>query len=290
MIFSLHKVKSDADGFMHLSMLAEATQDISDEKLRLDFSRCTHFDANMAAPLAAILNHATNNHNYIEIVNPKRQIEEILRKNRFLRNYGYPPLEDVNHTTLPFVHLANSDTKSFASYLSLHMNGKGIPQMSDRLEKEFRRSIFEVFQNCVSHSGSERGVFVCGQFYPYQGRLDLTISDIGVGIPTNVRRHLRNDKMLPTDAIKWALMEGNTTKTGEQPGGMGLKLLKDFIEFNGGRIIIASRQGLYQLVGKKEVYKKLISDFPGTTINLEINTKDTHRYRLRSEVTPENLF
>jgi len=47
MIFSLHKVKSDADGFMHLSMLAEATQDISDEKLRLDFSRCTHFDANM---------------------------------------------------------------------------------------------------------------------------------------------------------------------------------------------------------------------------------------------------
>lgn len=170
------------------------------------------------------------------------------------------------------------------------MNGKGIPKMTPALEKTFRQSIFEIFQNCVSHSDSMLGIFVCGQYYPYNKRLDLTISDAGVGIRTNVRRHLRNNKLSSNDAILWALKEGHTTKTGSQPGGMGLKLLKDFIELNDGKIQIASRQGYYEFSGGNEIFKKLIADLPGTTINLEINTSDTHAYGLSSETTPDNIF
>jgi len=290
MLFKLQKVRSDYDGFLHLSELSKTWRNVLDEKLKLDFSHCSHFDANMAAPLAAVLNRVNDNKNAIQIVGATSEVENILRKNRFLKKYGYGELEDINHTTLPFLHIPNSDTQSFAGYLSRNMNGKGIPRMTAELEKAFRRSIFEIFQNCVSHSASDRGVFVCGQFYPYGGRLDLTISDVGIGIRTNVRRFFRNNNLSSIDAIKWALKEGSTTKTGELPGGMGLKLLKDFIVHNNGKIQIVSRQGFYQLAKGKEVYQKLGYDFPGTTINLEINSKDKHSYRLSNQVTPDNVF
>jgi hypothetical protein len=44
---------------------------------------------------------------------------------------------------------------------------------------------------------------------------------------------LRIDKLDSCEAIKWALTEGNTTKEGDQPGGLGLKLIKDFIQMKG---------------------------------------------------------
>jgi signal transduction histidine kinase len=290
MNYDLVSIRSDDSGFSTLARLAKTTKDISGKEIELSFYKCKHFDANMAAPLAAILNKLTTQRNTIKIKRAPWEVEKILRKNRFLLDFGYSQLEDVNHTTLPFKHIGLSNTQSFATYLAEHMNGKGIPQMTPALEKAFRQSIFEVFENCVGHSQSELGVFVCGQFYPYDGRLDLTISDAGIGIRQNVRRHLQDGKMSSTDAIKWALKEGHTTKTGSKPGGMGLKLLKDFIRVNGGKIQIASRQGFYQFSGDKEEFIQLASDLPGTTVNLEINTKDQHTYQLTSETTPTNIF
>ncbi|HOF58934.1 MAG TPA: ATP-binding protein [Syntrophorhabdaceae bacterium] len=136
------------------------------------------------------------------------------------------------------------------------MNGKGIPRMSVAMGKHFRQSVFEVFQNAVIHSESKVGLFVCGQFYPIWQRLDLTIADAGIGIRTNVRRAL-GLKVNSVDAIQWALQEGNTTKRGGQPGGVGLKFLKDFIELNKGKIQITSRYGFYQYHDGSEMFSKL---------------------------------
>lgn len=290
MDYQLFSVYSNENGFSTLSRLANATVQISDEEIVLNFKKCSHFDANMAAPLASILKRINNRNNTVRIINPPREVEKILRKNCFLLDFGYSPLDDENHTTLPFKHVDLTHTQSFATYLAEHMNGKGIPRMSQTLEKFFRQSIFEIFENCVGHSRSKHGVFVCGQFYPYDGRLDLTISDAGVGIRQNVRRHLEDEKISSIDAIKWALKAGNTTKSGNKPGGMGLKLLHDFIRENGGKIQIASRQGFYQFANGNQDFIKLAADFPGTTVNLEINTKDTHTYKLASEVSLNDIF
>jgi anti-sigma regulatory factor (Ser/Thr protein kinase) len=290
MIYQLPTIHSDKDGFAGLAGLAESAKDLHADRLEVDFSQCRFFDANLAAPLAAVLARVADRSNDIEIVNVPREAEHILRKNCFLEAYGYGPLSDTNHTTLPFVRMHISDQRGFAAYLQQHMNGKGIPTMSEALSKRFRQSIFEIFQNCVIHSNSQLGVFVCGQFFPRLKRLDLTISDAGVGIRTNVRRHLRDNKVTSIGAIRWALKQGNTTKTGNQPGGMGLKLLKDFIELNKGKIQIISRQGFYQFTGRKEIFEKISADFPGTTVNLEINTSDNHSYRLSSEVTLDDIF
>jgi signal transduction histidine kinase len=290
MIHHLPTIYSDRDGFAALAGLAKSSKNLRFDRLDLDFSHCGFFDANMAAPLAAVLTRVSNELNAIEIVKLPDDIARILRKNHFLEAYGYGSLSDRNHTTLPFARMRLSDQGRFADYLEQHMRGKGIPRMTEAFGKAFRQSIFEVLQNCVIHSSSRLGVFVCGQLHPRKKCLDFTISDAGVGIRTNVRQHLRDNKITSVQAIRWALKQGNTTKTGNQPGGMGLKLLKEFVELNQGKIQIASRYGFYQFAGGKEIFEKLPADLPGTTVNLEIDTSDTHSYRLHSEVTPDNIF
>lgn len=289
MIHYLPTIHSDKEGFEHLASLAADTEKLHADRLEVDFSKCGFFDANMAASLAAVLVRIADNLNAVEIVKVPSGIEHILRKNRFLLSYGYNAIDDVNQTTLPYRRIQLSDAGRFEDYLNRHLQGKGIPRMTEGLGKRFKQSIFEVFQNAVIHSHSRLGVFVCGQFFPQLQRLDLTIADAGVGIRTNVRNYL-GIKISSKEAIRWALQEGHTTKTGPQPGGMGLQFLKEFIVLNKGKIYIASRQGFYEYRDGQESFQKLAADLPGTAVNLEINTGDTSKYRLRSETSPNNIF
>ena len=291
MIHYLPTIKSEKNGFDHLAELAAETDEVYNSVVELDFSRCGFFDANMAAPLAAVLTLlSVERFNRVELVNIRDAIKNILCKNGFLVSYGYDPVVDANQTALPFIRLQLKDENSFAVYLDKHLNGKGIPRMTKAMGKMFRQSVFEVFQNVVIHSGSELGVFICGQFYPHLQRLDLTIADAGIGIRTNVRRYLQNNRLSSVAALKWALQEGNTTKTGTQPGGVGLKFLKDFIELNKGKIQIASRYGYYEYNNGAESFSKLTADLAGTAVNLEINTGDTNTYKLNSEISSKDIF
>lgn len=289
MIHYLPTIRSEKDGFERIADLAVDAAELFSGTLELDFSRCGFFDANMAAPLSAVLTRIADGFNTIELVKVPPAIARVLRKNRFLVGFGYKPIEDVNNTTLPYIRMQLSDEGRFADYLKRHMNGKGIPQMSEALGRVFKQSIFEIFQNAVIHSDSHLGIFVCGQFYPQLQRLDVTIADAGVGIRTNVRRYLGN-KISSKGAIRWALQAQNTTKTGNQPGGVGLKFLKDFIALNSGKIHIASRYGFYEYADGEESFEKMEFDFPGTTVNLEINTGDSSSYCLDSEISPDDIF
>lgn len=162
--------------------------------------------------------------------------------------------------------------------------------MTEALEKRFKQSLVEIFQNAAIHSCSASGIFVCGQFYPNKHRLDFTIADAGIGIRENVRKYLQISDLNSCNAIKWALEDGNTTKTGAQPGELGLKLIKDFIRKNKGKLQIVSRLGFYEFGANTETFKEMRSDFPGTCLNIEINTNDTNSYCLRSELSNDDIF
>jgi hypothetical protein len=140
------------------------------------------------------------------------------------------------------------------------------------------------------HSKSESGIFVCGQFYPKKKRIDFTIADAGIGIRQNVRRYLKDNTISSCDAINWAITEGNTTKTRSHPGGLGFKLIKDFIALNNGKLQIVSRYGFYQFTAQGESVTKMQNDFPGTCLNIEINTSDTCQYCLKSELQANDIF
>lgn len=139
------------------------------------------------------------------------------------------------------------------------------------------------------HSKSKSGIFVRGQFYPQKQRLDFTISDAGIGIRENVKRYTKR-KVNSCNAIKWAMTEGHTTKSGSHPGGLGLKLLKDFVQLNKGKLQIVSNFGYYEFNADGESCDKMDYSFPGTCVNIEINTEDTSSYYLSSELDSNDIF
>ncbi len=290
MRFLLQTVRSNRFGFEHLGELYHATKDVFADEVVLDFARVTFFEANMAAPLAVIVARITDSFNSVRFENIQSNVASILRKNKFLTQFRFPTLEDTNQTTMPFIRLQLSDGRLFEDYVQKEFRGKGIPRMSERLGKVFKKKVFEVFENAVLHSRSGLGVFVCGQYYPTKNRLDITLADAGVGIRENVRDFFNNPKISSVAAIRWALQESNTTKKGPQPGGLGFKFLHEFVTMNGGRIQIASRFGFYEYHGGDKTFNKLSMDFPGTAVTIEINTADNTQYCLQSETDVNEIF
>jgi hypothetical protein len=290
MMLNIGTIESDCSGFDTIANIATATRGAQFESIELNFSSCRFFEANMSAPLYAVIARLRDELNDVTITHVPTRINTILRKNRFLSLFNQSGLTDTNQTTLPFKIFKLSAGDQFNDYLETYMKGRGIPTMSDVLTKRFRQSLFEIFLNATIHSQSESGIFVCGQFYPNKQRLDFTIADAGIGIRENVRRYTKKPKLNSCKAIKWAMTEGNTTKTGNQPGGLGLKLIKDFIQMNKGKIQVVSRFGYYKFSVKGEFLHKMNHDFPGTCINIEINTDDTSFYCLKSELKSEDIF
>jgi len=290
MLIHIGTIRSNCSGFNAIADIATKTEGAWFESIELDLASCSFFEANMAAPLYAVIARLREELNDVSIVNVPSGVSTILRKNKFLGVFNQPELTDTNQTTLPFKILKLTAGDQFNDYLDTYMRGRGIPTMSEALTKRFRQSLFEIFLNATLHSQSKAGIFICGQFYPNKHRLDFTIADAGVGIRENVRRYTQKPKLNSCKAIEWAMTEGNTTKTGNQPGGLGLKLIKDFIQMNGGKFQVVSRFGYYEFSANGESIQKMNSDFPGTCLNIEINTNDTASYCLKSELKSEDIF
>jgi signal transduction histidine kinase len=288
-IFGLPDIRSDQTGFWALASLWNAAQALEFSKLELDMKRCTWFDANMCAALGAVLARVADRLNTIEIVDVRREIEDVLCRNGFLTHFGYRAVEDRHQTTLPYRRLRLADAGRFEDYLRDHLVGKGIPEMATGFGRVFKQSLFEIFENAVHHSSSAAGVFVCGQFYPTRHRLDFSIADAGVSIPAKVGEFLARP-IVAEEALAWALQEGHTTKRGALPGGVGLKFLKDFVARNGGELAIASGGAFYGFAESRDSVGPLGFAFPGTVINLEIDTTDTSTYALDGEVSAESIF
>ena len=70
--------------------------------------------------------------------------------------------------------------------------------------------------------------------------------------------------------------------SGPIPGGLGLKLLREFVRLNEGRIQIVSDRGYWECDTNGENAVRMEQSFPGTVV-LEINTADTKSSYLKSE-------
>ena len=255
--------------------------------IEIDMSKTTWFDADMCAVFGAILYRLGERLNTICLSDIQPGVEKILSKNGFLSHYGHQTVIDNYGTTVPYQRFDVKDDRFFANYIEKELVHRSeIPTMSQGLLKKFRENIFEIFSNAVLHSRTELGIFSCGQFFPKRNKINFSVVDLGIGMRQNIKEHLKLD--LPAeDAIKWATQKRNTTKCGKVPGGLGLKLLLEFIDLNGGSIQIVSDAGYWQRKNRKTTTERLSHAFPGTVVNIEINTADKHSYRLASET---NIF
>lgn len=131
-------------------------------------------------------------------------------------------------------------------------------------------------------------IYTCGQFFPKKHTIEFTITDTGIGFKNKINKRF-NTHLSSTQAIKWALEDGNSTKY-DIPGGIGLAIIKEFILKNGGKFQIISDDGFYQLEPQNEQTKLFNGFFPGTIVNLQINTNDTSSYCLKSEIDINDIF
>jgi len=289
-------IRSTFDGFQALVRLYYQMKACDDPILEIDMSRLTWFDANMCAALGAVLYPFQAGGRAIVPSGMNPRIEEVLQRNGFLLSLGANSTKraDTYRTTIEYRRFERKETQAFKQYVAKHFVGKRLPEMSSALQARFRESISEVFENAVDHSSTKLGIFACGQLFPRQKRLDFSIADRGVGIRANIQRHTELN-LSPEEAIAWALDGENTTRPRRagKPGGLGLKLIRQFIKSNDGRLQIISDAG-YGSFGANDVEQETFeAPFPGTVVNIEINTADTSKYYLASEaeeVDPESIF
>lgn len=283
-------IRHDQAGFSALVRLNAQTEDYYLDDIEIDMGQADWFDADMCAPLGAILYRLGEKLNTIQLQNIHPRVAGILSKNGFLSNYGRQRIPDTWGTTIPYQRFAVKDDRYFGAYIERELvHRHEMPRMSEGLLKKFRESVFEIFSNAVGHSRTELGIFSCGQFFPKRKRLDFSVADLGIGIRRNVKENAGLD--LPAhEAIAWATEGRNTTKKGQIPGGLGLKLLREFIAMNQGRIQITSDSGYWLLSEGKVRRTPLRHAFPGTVVSLEINTSDTQSYVLSSEISESEIF
>ncbi|MBB3590878.1 hypothetical protein FHX08_001222 [Rhizobium sp. BK529] len=161
--------------------------------------------------------------------------------------------------------------------------------MTEALRGKIYEGLDEVFMNASIHSNSSTAIFACGQFFPKYERIDFSITDGGIGISGAYKQAFSRD-ISALDAIEWAMTEGSTTRVGDIPGGLGLKILRRFIRLNCGRFIVVSRDGYWTEQGGVAEKKQLSLDFPGTVVTIEVNTADTRAYDFVSVPNPQELW
>lgn len=283
------EVRHDQSGFEALAKLSSETATVFFDSVEIDM-KVSWFDADMCAAFGAVLYRIRRNMNNVRLTNVSEHVERILSKNGFMSHYGRQPIPDRWGTTIRYQRLDAKDDRYFAAYIEDEFIRRGeMPAMSVALKKKFRESIFEIFSNAVLHSQTKLGIFSCGQFYPKRKRLDFSVADLGVGIRHKVARHLQQE-VPPEQAIVWATQDRNTTKSGSVPGGLGLKLLREFIDLNGGCIQIVSDAGYWRRANRHTTTAKMPHRFPGTVVSLEINTNDANTYSLVDELSPDDIF
>jgi len=98
-----------------------------------------------------------------------------------------------------------------------------------------------------------------------------------------VRSFFENHQIGSVSALEWALKNGNTTREGRGPGGLGLSEMKALVHLNRGAIQIVSRRAFYEFRNNTERFSTMEYDFPGTAVTLEFNTDDPTEYALQDE-------
>ena len=244
------------------------------------------FNANMCAVLGAIINQLKDKGLTVSVT--PGPASEIFSKNGFVKiiDSSAEILPDTHGTTIPYreYRAKSKEDKKFAGDIndiwSLCM--KEFNFTDETLKISFLESLSEIFTNSKTHSGSDK-IYTCGQYYPTKQIIEFTIADSGIGIQSSVNSYLKKmnqEQLIASDAIEWALQEGNTTMdTADTPGGLGLSVLFDFMQENGGKMQIVANDGYWCLENKNITKWNLDEAFKGTIVNIAIHMKDENEER-----------
>ncbi|KYG71762.1 hypothetical protein EV198_1976 [Roseivirga ehrenbergii] len=284
-------LKTDYLGFNFLSELHKFTS--SKGKYKLDFQNVEWLEANLCAVLGAIIETNKAQGSDFEFINLNdRYIENTLRNNGFL-NYikQAHATPSKTHSGIPFRTFDLKDEEELEEYIYKYvLLAREVPNMSAGAKRKIFRSIFEVYQNSVMHSGANQ-VFVCGQFYKFKGRMALTMVEVGHTFKHNVTSHKPEYRSYDgVKSIEWAVKSGNTTKPNNETGGLGLDLIRSFLKLNNGKLQIRSADGYWEEKKGVKFVSSCSSNFEGSIVNIEFNLRDTNEYYTPEEIDIKSIL
>ncbi|GHT02529.1 hypothetical protein FACS189423_01430 [Bacteroidia bacterium] len=201
-------------------------------------------------------------------------------------NYKQPQnIEFItSQTAMPILCLERSSLDEYV-VLTLRYIGNFCP---DKDLTILDLGIKESINNVYDHSQSSIGAFVFCQCFPKTKTIRVCVSDMGIGIPANVRIHT-NMNMSDNDCIRWAIKGRNTTMTFPYNVGLGLANIVGFVESTNSRMKILSNRGCLHINGTTKHYQENnIQNFIGTLIEFDIKIDNLEDKR--EDYIEDNVF
>jgi hypothetical protein len=222
--------------------------------------------------------------NKVEIENIGSDVENLFNRNYFFKLFMDDSVEEypAYHTMIPCACFQSNEADRFISYIDQGLlSMSGLPTMSTRLKKKINERLLEIFLNAHEHGESEF-LYASGQLFRKKRRISFTLCDVGNTIKKKVNEFL-NKELTGHEALEWAVEEGNTTRNGDIPGGLGLSLIREFLGYNKGNLQIVSSDGIWQEQRGTKYVSSFKHGFKGTIVNIDINMDDLNMYQLASE-------
>ncbi|WP_315742205.1 ATP-binding protein [Bradyrhizobium sp. SZCCHNR1075] len=181
-------------------------------------------------------------------------------------------------TTRPLKRIAHADAHA---WLRLDL----IPWLAGRLGTTtaslhpFQNCIAELFNNIQDHTRYDIGT-IFAQHFPRENRVYVTLSDMGVGIPFNVKTAF--PQLSDYEAIVKATEYGFSTKPTPRNQGIGLDyLIKQVVGQNQGTVTFCSGYSIVRfepgIAGIQNQQLWSTGFCPGTTVDIVLRT-DTIAY------------
>ncbi|MCI0514979.1 ATP-binding protein [candidate division KSB1 bacterium] len=215
-----------------------------------------------------------------------------LMQNGFAGKFGYPS-PGWSGNSIPYREDSTMDANAIMDYLTDCWIGRGWVNISQRLRDAIVGKMWEIYNNAFEHADSPIGIFSCGQHFPRRNELVLSVIDFGHGIAANVRNFLNQDprasQLKASQCLRWAFQPGNTTRPNGMARGMGLDLLKQFIQLNHGKLEVYSNEGYVIINANGENFDDRQTFFEGTIFHITLICDESY-YQFADETEPDLPF
>lgn len=265
------------DTYNFLANLQHTIIDCSENEIILDFSACPFSHAIFTAFIGSLSVWAIYSGKIIKYrVKKNSQLYKYFKRSGL---YSFITGDIVNYTngnTIPFRKVLMDDSE-IIDYIDNILKLAPV-KLSGNAEEILFKNIYEIFNNSIEHSNAKYGVYACGHWLPKIKELVFSVYDTGIGIPERIKTQINPD-FTSKDAMKWALLKGNSTKQLDNgaPRGVGLSELKNFIRLNKGAFNIVSND-IYYSYNQEDTYIYLDKPIIGTMISFIIRNDEEHIY------------
>jgi len=262
------------------------------EDVRFDFSHCQFLRPNAVVFLGGLARLIESRLRTVIFDWNTLQNEKVMTnicQNGFAGIFGHT-IVGWDGNSIPYREDMTLNMNEIMDYLTYNWIGRGWVHVSERLQNAIAGTMWEIYANAFEHSGTQIGVFSCGQHFWNQNDLILSVVDFGRGIPANVRNFFRQyvdenqiSKLSDATLLKWAFERSNSTCMGGVARGLGLDFLKQFIRINQGKLEVYSNQG-YAIVDQAgERYENIRNSFEGTVVHITLRCVE-NLYQFQGEV------